>query len=173
MEIERKFLVKARPPEWKTAPKSLIRQGYFSVSDQDVEIRLRKKDSKGFITIKAGSGCERLEEEIPLARKSFETLWPLVRVASIVKKRCRIRHAGRVIELDIYEGRHRGLMIAEIEFRSVREAKAFGPPSWLGREITGNRRYANESLARQRAHKLQNGKAWRSNSKKRNPSARR
>src|SRR5437868_12902187 len=128
MEIERKFLVKSLPPRWKSASGSPIRQGYFSLRDKGVEIRLREKASKGFITIKAGRGRARLEEEIPISRKRLETLWPLVRGASIAKKRYRIPHAGRVIELDIYEGRHRGLMVAEVEFRSLRDAKAFRPP---------------------------------------------
>jgi adenylate cyclase len=171
MEIERKFLVKSLPPGWKPASGSPIRQGYFSLRDQGVEIRLREKASKCFITIKAGRGRVRLEEEIPISRKRFETLWPLVRVASVAKKRYRIPRAGRVIELDIYQGRRRGLMVAEVEFRSVGDAKAFQPPPWLGREITGNRRYANEYLARSEVHTRRNRKVWHLNSRKRNRSA--
>ncbi len=148
MEIERKFLVKSLPPGWKATSGSPIRQGYFSLRDKHVEIRLRERSSKCFITIKAGRGRVRIEEEIAISRRRFETLWPLVREASVVKKRYRFPYAGREIEVDIYEGRHRGLMTAEVEFGSLRQAEAFEPPAWLGREITGHRRYANESLAR-------------------------
>ncbi len=147
MEIERKFLVKSLPPGWKAAPGSPIRQGYFSLCDKNVEIRLRQQSSKRFITVKAGRGRSRLEEEIAISSQRFEALWPLVRRASIVKKRYRIPCGGLAIALDVYQGRHRGLMTAEVEFRSDREAEAFEPPPWLGREITGHRRYTNQSLA--------------------------
>jgi adenylate cyclase len=147
MEVERKFLVKSLPPGWKSMSCSRIRQGYFSLRGKVVEIRLREKSSQCFITIKAGRGTIRLEEEIPISRQRFKRLWPLVRAATVVKTRYRIPHRGRTIELDVYQGHHRGLMTAEVEFAAPRSAKSFEPPRWLGREITGNRRYANESLA--------------------------
>ncbi len=148
MEIERKFLVRSVPFSRRAVSGALIRQGYFPLADKRMEVRLRAKSSRYCLTVKAGRGRTRLEEEISLSRKRFETLWPLVRTASVVKRRYGIPYAGHVVELDIYEGRHRGLMTAEVEFRSVREAEAFEPPPWVGREITGNGRYANESLAR-------------------------
>ena len=58
-------------------------------------------------------------------------------------------HCGpRIIELDVYNGRHRGLVTADVEFESERQSKTFVPPSWLAREITGSRSYANQTLAR-------------------------
>ncbi len=147
-EIERKFLVKSLPPGWNATPGSPIRQGYFSTRDKDVEIRLRELGSKRCISIKAGRGLVRLEEEIPISRECFEALWPLVRKASIQKTRYRIPCADHTLEVDIYHGHHRGLITAEAEFRSLGEAKVFQPPAFLGREVTGNRRYSNESLAR-------------------------
>ncbi len=155
MEIERKFLVNSLPPGWKATSGVPIRQGYFSLRDKEVEIRLREKSSKCFITIKAGRGRLRLEEEIAISRQRFKTLWPLVRGACVVKTRYELPYAGLTIELDIYHGRLRGLMTADVEFRSPRQAEVFEPPAWLGREITGNRRYANETLARSTMGRLQ------------------
>jgi adenylate cyclase len=40
-----------------------------------------------------------------------------------------------------------GLVVAEIEFPSEEDAKAFQPPHWLGEEVTGDHRYMNETLA--------------------------
>ena len=147
MEIERKFLVKARPPNWKGRSGSKIRQGYFHLCAKDLEIRLREKGSQCFITVKSGHGKVRREEEIRISREHFKHLWPLVRGASVVKTRYRLPHAGRIIELNVYGGRHRGLMTAEVEFPSTRNSNSFEPPEWLGREITEDRRYSNESLA--------------------------
>jgi adenylate cyclase len=148
MEIERKFLVKSLPSGWKTAPHSRIRQGYFSLCEKGIEIRLREKGAQHFITIKGGRGRVRLEEEISISKERFAALWPLVRAASVLKTRFRMRHRSNKIELDVYEGPHRGLVTAEVEFRSKREGDTFKPPPWFGREITGERRYANEVLAR-------------------------
>ena len=54
---------------------------------------------------------------------------------------------GLEAELDVYAGVHDGLLTAEIEFSSVEASEAFDPPAWLGREVTGDARYANQVLA--------------------------
>jgi CYTH domain-containing protein len=152
----RKFLVKRPPAGLSTFACAEIRQGYFALKQKDVQIRLREKGGRCFITIKAGRGKIRQEIEIPIKRKQFESLWPLVRAASIVKKRYKIPHHGYSIELDVYEGLHRGLKTAEVEFSSPRQSGTFKPPAWFEREVTGVSRYANEQLAR-KGSKARNG----------------
>ena len=87
MEIERKFLVKSLLPGWRKSSGCRIRQEYFALQPKDVEIRLRQKDKGYFLTIKAGRGRVRLEEEVPISKQGFERLWPLVRHACVVKTR--------------------------------------------------------------------------------------
>ena len=53
----------------------------------------------------------------------------------------------RTIEVDVYEGSLEGLVVAEVEFESEDEAGEFEPPAWVGEELTGDPRYANEALA--------------------------
>lgn len=148
LEIERKFLVKRPPAGWKRGHSSQIVQGYFPMAGHDVEIRLRHKGSQHFITVKGGHGRRRLEEEIEIPESKFRSLWPLTRAARIAKRRYRIPCHGHTIEMDVYQGPHRGLVTADVEFDSVRGSRSFQPPKWLGREITGSRQYANEVLAR-------------------------
>ncbi len=150
MEIERKFLVTALPSGLSRRAKSKIRQGYFLLRDNNIEVRVRERDAKHCITIKAGRGVKRLEEEIPIPKERFHTIWPLVCAASLLKTRYRIPYEGMVIELDVYEGRHRGLRIAEVEFSSAARSRRFTAPAWFGREITDDARYANASLAKRR-----------------------
>ena len=50
-------------------------------------------------------------------------------------------------EVDVYGDALAGLLTAEIEFGSTEASAAFAPPDWLGTEVTGDRRYANQSLA--------------------------
>jgi len=148
LEIERKFLVEQPPKGWKSRGSSHIVQGYFPNATKDVEIRLRRKGSKHFITIKGGYGLRRSEEEIEIPESKFRALWPLTNAARIAKRRYRIPWHVHTIEMDVYQGPHRGLITADIEFDSERASRSFQPPNWLGREITGRRRYANAVLAR-------------------------
>jgi adenylate cyclase len=148
LEIERKFLMRRLPAGWQRRPSSPIVQGYFPVAGKDLEIRLRRKGSAHFITIKGGRGQRRLEEEIQIPKPMFRALWPLTGAARISKRRYKIPCDGKTIEMDVYYGPHRGLMTAEIEFVSTRESRRFQLPDWLGREITRQRQYANEQLAR-------------------------
>jgi len=147
MEIERKFLVKSFPLKWKPKRGHKIRQGYFPVSRKGMEIRLRQKDSQYLLTIKAGVGIVRTEEELPISKESFQSLWPLVRKACVDKTRYEIPYGRWKIELDVYAGRHRGLRIAEVEFDSRRASRDFEAPQWFGAEVSGNPRYANSVLA--------------------------
>ena len=156
LEIERKFLVKQPPEGLKRHASSQIVQGYFPMASKDLEIRVRRKGARHFITIKGGHGRRRLEEEIASPESTFRSLWPLTRAARIAKRRYRIPCRGHTIEMDVYQGPHCGLITADIEFDSVRASRSFQPPDWLGREITGRREYANERLARRQSlpHKL-------------------
>jgi adenylate cyclase len=147
-EIERKFLVKRPPEGWKRRSSSQIVQGYFPVTGKNVEIRLRRKGSQHFLTVKGGHGRRRSEEEIEIPQAKFRALWPLTGPARISKRRYKIPYNRHTIEVDVYDGPHRGLMTADIEFDSTRESRSFQPPDWLGPEITDNREYANERLAR-------------------------
>lgn len=148
LEIERKFLVKRLPTAWKRKRSSHIVQGYFPIAGNKVEIRLRQKGAQHFITVKGGHGRRRLEEEIEIPLSKFLALWPLTRRARIAKRRYEIPFSDHTIEMDFYEGRHRGLITVEVEFDSLRASHAFEPPDWFGREITGERKYSNEKLAR-------------------------
>jgi len=148
LEIERKFLVSNLPVGRKRNASSQIVQGYFPMASKNLEIRLRRKGSKHFITIKGGHGRRRLEEEIEIPESKFRSLWPLTREARIAKRRYRIPCDGHTIEMDVYQGPHRGLITADVEFGSVHESRSFQPPKWLGREITGKPQYANQGLAR-------------------------
>jgi len=150
LEIERKFLIREFPGSRREFDCSRIDQGYFPMATRAVEIRLRRKDSKHYITIKAGRGRTRQEEEIEIPESKFRALWPLTREARISKKRYKIACEGRTVEVDVYQGPHRGLITAEVEFDTKRKSHSFRRPEWLGPEITGDLRYSNETMARRK-----------------------
>ena len=145
MEVERKFLV-AEPPDLDGSESDEIEQGYLAVG-ADGEVRLRRKGEKLLLTAKRGSGISRDEAEVELDPAAFEGLWPLTEGRRLQKRRYVIPHGELKIELDVYEGDLAGLVVAEIEFDSEDEARAFRPPGWIGEEVTGEERYLNETLA--------------------------
>jgi adenylate cyclase len=145
MEVERKFLV-AEPPDLDGIDAEEIEQGYLAIGSEG-EVRLRRKGDRRLLTAKQGGGLSREEAEAEIDPEAFETLWPLTEGRRVRKRRHRMEHGGRTIEVDVYEGDLDGLVVAEIEFPSEEEARAFEPPEWLGEDVTGDRRYLNETLA--------------------------
>jgi CYTH domain-containing protein len=151
MEIERKFLLSGVPPTMRFARREPIRQGYLAL-DGDTEVRLRITPKGAVLTIKAGRGGVRVEEEIALGTRQAEALWELTEGRRLQKSRRRVRLAATggadlVAEVDEYGGALDGLVVVEVEFPDEQAARGFEPPAWFGRELTGDWRYANRSLA--------------------------
>jgi CYTH domain-containing protein len=148
MEIERKFLV-PQPPELDDERAVEIEQGYLALADDQggAEVRLRRKDDELLLTIKAGSGRSRAEEELGLDRERFEALWPLTEGRRVAKTRYVLPHGDLEVELDVYAGDLEGLLVAEVEFPDEETADAFEAPDWFGAEVTGEHEYLNETLA--------------------------
>jgi adenylate cyclase len=145
MEVERKFLVNEITDLNDTEAEE-IDQGYLSLGE-DGEVRLRRKGERLLLTAKRGAGLSREEAEVELDRDAFERLWTLTEGRRLHKRRHVLPHDGHEIEVDVYAGELEGLLVAEIEFGSEEEARAFEPPEWLGEDVTGDPRYLNETLA--------------------------
>lgn len=145
-EIERKFLLKRFPPGLKKFPHDSITQGYLAIGPGGLQVRLRKKGSVRSLAFKRGKGV-REEREIRLSVEQFEALWPATAGRRLSKVRYDVPWKHHTIEIDIYRGRHRGLVVAEVEFNSQRSCAAFEPPDWLGRDVTGKPKYSNIALA--------------------------
>ncbi len=116
----------------------------------DIEIRLREVGDRQVLTVKRGHGEVRDEVEVEISPEQFEALWPLTDGQRLSKRRRRVPldEGDLVAEVDTYEEGLEGLVVAEVEFGSESEADAFEPPPWLGAEITGDQRFANQELAR-------------------------
>jgi adenylate cyclase len=148
-EIERKLLVEELPgdldgPGWSARR---LQQGYLAITDE-AEIRIRRADDDAWLTVKSAPGLSRVEEELALDGDAFDRLWPLTEGRRLVK----VRHTredtpGVVFELDVYEGALANLVTLEVEFASEEDARAWTPPPWAGRDVTGDKAYANQTLA--------------------------
>jgi len=146
LEIERKFLILSPPADSLSYDSHDISQGYL-INKDDNEIRIRRIDSKYYLTIKSGRGKIRQEIEIRITASQFNSLWPITTGKRILKKRYIIPYGGVDIELDVFHGRHRGLMMAEVEFKNENESRIFNIPAWFGKEVTHDPRFRNANLA--------------------------
>jgi CYTH domain-containing protein len=146
-EIERKFLLKRLPEKLKQSRRCLIAQGYLAAEAGGRHVRLRKKGKTASLTFKVGRGAHREEREIKLSAKQFATLWPATVGRRLRKLRYELPWKNVLIEVDVYRGKHSGLVVAEVEFPNRTACRNFRPPAWFGREVTGNKRYSNVRLA--------------------------
>jgi adenylate cyclase len=147
-EIERKFLVEELPPDLEDEePPEEIRQAYLALTPDGVEVRVRQRADRYYLTVKSAGGLVREETEIELSRDQFARLWELPGLPIVEKTRRQVPRDQHVMEIDVFAGRLEGLVLAEVEFESVAASEAFVPPSWLGQEVTEDSRYKNRSLA--------------------------
>src|SRR5216684_7584236 len=130
-EIERKFLVKELPPGLNRFRSYPIAQGYLASEPGGRHVRLRKKGKTASLTFKVGRGGHREEREIKLSSKQFAALWPATAGRRLRKLRYEIPWRDLLIEIDIYRGRHSGLVVAEVEFPDRVMCRKFKPPSWF------------------------------------------
>lgn len=142
MEIERKFLVKELPDLSKYEYVD-IEQGYLSTSPV---VRIRKKNDKYILTYKGSGLMAREEIEAALTKEAYEHLLEKIDGYPITKRRYMIPFESYIIELDIFEGHMKDLIMAEVEFPSVEEADAFVAPEWFGEDVTSDRRYHNSNM---------------------------
>ncbi|KAA6342769.1 Inorganic triphosphatase [termite gut metagenome] len=149
-EIERKFLVTGEFKSEAFAQYRII-QGYISrVSGRTVRIRIC--DNKGYLTIKGASdasGMERYEWEKEIPFSEAQQLMKLCEPGVIEKTRYLVRSGKHIFEIDEFHGVHQGLVIAEIELKSKEEA--FVKPNFIGKEVTGDKRYYNSRLSTEKS----------------------
>lgn len=146
-EIERKFLVRKLPEDLAAFPHAQIEQGYLAIADGGIQVRLRSAGQKHSLTYKRGRGHSREEREVELTPDQFRVLWPGTEGKRLVKTRYEIPLGDRVVEIDVYKGRHTGVVVAEVEFNDEQSAASFESPAWLGDDVTHDSRYSNQLLA--------------------------
>ena len=164
IETEKKFLVLDDGFKAQAVKSYRIRQGYLA-HDSGRTVRVRIRDDKGFLTIKGPSIIpgSRPEWEKEISLQEAEDLFALCKPGSVDKTRWIVPagHAGgstgsptvmadpdrpsRFFEVDEFHGENGGLVMAEIELGNPDEP--FERPSWLGEEVTDDKRYYNGYLA--------------------------
>ncbi len=159
LEIERKFLVLDDSYKHEAFKSYHIRQGYIcSERGRTVRVRIRQNagqgsadcsDGEAFITIKGPSdqgGIVRNEFEYAVPLADAEELMKLCEPGIIDKTRWLVKSGDHTFEVDEFHGDNDGLVMAEVELKDASEAPIM--PHFIGKEVTGDRRYYNSQLRR-------------------------
>ncbi len=148
LEIERKFLVTDESYKAIAFHSDRIAQGYLCREGGN-SARVRVRGEKGYITIKGPSTDDGLsryewEKEIP-ASEAWE-LMKLCHGGIIDKTRYLVKCGRHTFEVDEFHGDNEGLVVAEVELEELDEK--FECPQFIGKEVTGEKRYYNSHLTR-------------------------
>lgn len=150
LEIERKFLVTGDGWRALATGSRRIEQGYLARGDKAV-VRVRIVDGQAArLTIKSAAAEQaRTEFEYAIPVEEARALLDLCEGACLRKRRYLVpRSDGGDWEVDVFEGMHAGLCIAEAELDAESAGAGLERPDWLGREVTGDPAYYNANLAK-------------------------
>lgn len=146
-EIERKFLISGDGWRSNVQSSSRLQQGYLSTSAK-ATVRVRIYDDREAVLTLKGKpeGIARAEFEYAIPLEDARELMEMARPNVIEKRRYKVPFEDHIWEVDVFEGHHAGLILAEVEMASTDEHVHL--PEWIGREVSDDDRYANASLSR-------------------------
>lgn len=152
VERERKFLVQDLDAALAVAgPGEHLVQGYLDqAGGESVRIRCWPDDGRAVLTVKGPrEGMSRREAECDVTAEVAALLLAACgdRVVDKTRRLLTVGDAGVEWTLDVFHGRHDGLVLAEAELTA--DGATVTPPDWCGRDVTDDERYYNEALARQ------------------------
>lgn len=148
IEWERRFLVKCFPCDAVVTRAVRIADHYL----EGTSLRLRRQDdgtgkAAWKLTQKRPDGASGVRQglitTIYLTEAEFSLLAQLP-ARTLIK----MRHSIPPFGVDVFEGELQGLMLAEAEFESAEEASDLKLPSFLGHEVTQDRRFTGGRLVR-------------------------
>ena len=114
-------------------------------------VRVRREDETYYLTYKSKGLLAREEYNLPLTKESYEHLLAKTDGNVLTKKRYLLPVPGRAdltVELDVFEGKFDGLVLAEVEFETEEDAGKFQAPDWFGEDVTFSGEYQNSRLSR-------------------------
>ena len=147
MEIERKFLIDKIPESISLSDLKCrrIEQGYLCT---EPVVRVRRDNDDYYLTYKSKGLMAREEYNLPLTKSAYDKLIKKCDGNIITKTRYEIPEKDNLtIELDIFEGKFSGLLLAEVEFSSENEALSYTAPEWFGKDVTNDAAYHNSNMA--------------------------
>lgn len=147
-EIEKKFLVINNDWQNEVVEQKIIKQGYlFDNTSNNGMLRIRQSDNEFYLTIKYPTEISGkvIEIEKDINKEEFDILFTKS-MYSIEKIRNIVPCGKYKFEIDVFQGKNTGLIIAEIELEDINTH--FFKPKWLGKEVTHDEKYLNINIAK-------------------------
>ncbi|MCR4901556.1 MAG: CYTH domain-containing protein [Butyrivibrio sp.] len=166
MEIERKYLIKKLPQNLQQFSFHEIEQGYLN---RFPTVRVRKEDDEYYMTYKGAGVMAKEEYNLALNAESYihmkekcdgniitkrrylipinEDAFTIEEIEKDTELRKDLENKTIKIELDIFEGIFKGLVVAEVEFPSEYAANVYHPAEWFKEDVTEDRRFSNANLS--------------------------
>lgn len=147
LEVEWRFLVTRLPETLPDGRRMHLVQGYLTRGTPAVRVRLAGDEA--WLSVKGAA--LPAPDGGPVARPEFEYRVPPADAEAMLAlcparvEKTRLWLPGG-IELDIFEGAHAGLVLAEIEVDEAGPTPC-PPEGWEWRDISGDGRYSNQALA--------------------------
>ena len=150
-EIERKFLL--LDEGWREGIESSMpmAQGYLMgvaglvAGHARASVRVRIAGEQAWLNIKSSvRGIERAEFEYPVPMADARDMLDTLCDGKVEKTRHHVNVQGTVFEIDEFTGANQGLVVAEVELDHA--GQDIPRPSWLGREVSDEKRYYNVFL---------------------------
>lgn len=153
MEIERKFWITDFPTEYPELVHLETEQGYLTTMPVTVRIRRSRNCSTGaesyILCIKSKGTLSRHEVETPIEKAQFEELAGMLDRPMVHKDYHAYRLPdGHTLECSVVD--HGVFSYAEVEFETEEAANLWKPLSFLGAELTYDRRFTMGSYYRDR-----------------------
>lgn len=138
-EIERKFLPTEIPFDLNQLSSTECER-YYLYADERTEMRIQKKGELYELEHKVQSQESPLRREnskIILTQSEWDILKAKAEGGAITYSKFQLPIEGASIKR--YSGKLEGLMLLEVEFKTLEEAHAFQPEAWMGRELSGQK----------------------------------
>ncbi len=114
-------------------------------------VRIRKEDDNYYLTYKSKGLLAREEYNLPLTKEAYAHLLTKADGTSSRKNAtCSLSRDARISPWNSISLRENSpdSMLAEIEFSSEEDAKAFPPLPWFDRDVTWSGEYQNSKLSK-------------------------
>jgi CYTH domain-containing protein len=152
-EYERRFLLREKPATLVEADAARIVDHYIKgtrlrlrritrPSEDTVEYKLALK----FADASLPAGCVAITN-LYLSEAEYDYLRPFVGADSVVKRRYPFLNNGWRYGVDVFEGAHEGLVLAEIELETAEEFAGFPMPDFAVRDVTTDPFFSGGQLA--------------------------
>lgn len=139
IELEKTYLAKHLPSDLKNCKYKEIIDIYIPRESEHPKLRIRKNGDKFEMTkkepINESDASKQTEQTIFLTESEFNSLSKL-RGKKVEKIRYYYPFNGRTAEIDVFQGKLKGLVLIDFEFEAEEDKTAFEMPDFCLADVT-------------------------------------